>query len=74
MKSKRAVQLPPYFRPGTRKSEPCPLRAAAVRNSWSKSPWKRARTSTVRAIAPPMSRTAFTIWIQVVARIPPIDT
>lgn len=74
MKSTRAVQPPPYLRPGLRNRRPCPLRPAAVVSSWSKFPWKRRRTSTVSVIAPPISSTAFTIWIQVVARIPPKDT
>ena len=74
MKSKRAVQSPPYFSPGARNASPCPLRSAAVRSNWSKSPWNRTSTSTVSAIAPPISSTALTIWIQVVARIPPNDT
>ncbi len=74
MKSKRAVQSPPYRRPGARKSVPWPLRSAAESSSWLKSPWKRTRTSTVSATVPAISSTALTIWIQVVARIPPSDT
>ncbi len=74
MKSKRAVQSPPYLSPGLRNRRPCPLRSAALVSSWSKFPWKRRSTSTVRVMAPPMSSTAFTIWIQVVARMPPKDT
>ncbi|CAM5674687.1 hypothetical protein SGRIM119S_07544 [Streptomyces griseorubiginosus] len=34
----------------------------------------RTSTSTVSATVPPSSSTALTIWIQVVARIPPRDT
>ena len=74
MKSRRAVQLPPYFRPGARKASPWPLRRAAVTSNWSTSPWNRSSRSTVSAIVPPSSSTALTIWIQVVARIPPSAT
>ncbi|CAM5682558.1 hypothetical protein SCANM63S_08934 [Streptomyces canarius] len=74
MKSNRAFQSPPYFSPGARNALPWPLRSAAVSSSRSTSPWKRSRTRTVSTTVPPSSRTAFTIWIQVVALIPPNDT
>lgn len=61
MKSSRAVQSPPYLRPGARKSGPWPLRAAAVVSSCPKSPEKRSSTSTVRVIVPPISSTDLTI-------------
>ncbi len=74
MKSSRDVALPPYFSPGARNDFPCPLPAAADRSSSSTFPWKRTSTITVSAIVPPISSTVLTIWIQVVARIPPKDT
>lgn len=74
MKSSREVAFVPYFSPGARNASPRPLPAAADRRSAPKSPWKRTITMTVSVIVPPISSTVLTIWIQVVARMPPKET
>lgn len=63
MKSRRAVQSPPWRRPGSRKSRPWPLRAAAVLSIRPKSPEERSSASKVSVAVPLISSTDLTIWI-----------
>ena len=53
---------------------PSPYRSAAAANSRAGFISKRASTRTASIAAPPSSSTAFTIWTQVVASIPPNST
>ncbi|CAM5595818.1 Uncharacterised protein [Streptomyces griseus] len=49
--------------PGSRKSRPWPLRAAAVLSIRPKSPEERSSASTVSVAVPLISSTDLTIWI-----------
>ena len=68
------VAVTPYFRPGSRNGDPLPLFSAAVpsRSEMLKSNFSSTRKVSSRA--PMISRTALTIWTQVVPFIPPMVT
>lgn len=74
MKSIFEVAVAPYLRPGSRKAAPLPLFCAAAPSSSERLKWNFSATRKVISRVPAISRTALTIWTQVVPFMPPMVT
>ena len=74
MKSSFEVPVAPYLRPGSRNAAPLPLFSAAVPSRSETLKLNFSSTRKVISSVPAMSRTALTIWTQVVPFMPPMVT